>query len=102
MTLPKDHWNEKYVDTVTIKKKNQIQSIKILWPFSKNFLQQVIDPYMTFDPTSVEVTIVTLIKDHCVQLPYGYTSMYADTIQWLFFMYSNQKVKDPKCPLDDI
>ena len=28
---------------------------------------------MTFDPTSVEVTCVTLPKDHCVHVPWEYT-----------------------------
>ena len=27
---------------------------------------------MTFDPTSVKVTCVTLPKDHCVQVPWEY------------------------------
>ena len=30
---------------------------------------------MTFDPTSVEVTCVTLPKDHCVQVPWEYTDV---------------------------
>ena len=28
--------------------------------------QKVNDPQMTFNPTSVEVTCVTLLKDHCI------------------------------------
>ena len=34
---------------------------------------------MTFDPTSVEVTCVTLAKDHCVQV-HENTSKYVDTV----------------------
>ena len=45
----------KFVDTVT--------------PFSKSLTKKVIDPQMTFDPKAVEVTCVTLPKDHCVQVP---------------------------------
>ena len=30
---------------------------------------------MTFDPTSVEVTCVTLPKDHCVQVPWKYINV---------------------------
>ena len=30
---------------------------------------------MTFDPTSVEVTCVTLPKDHCVQVPWEYINV---------------------------
>ena len=30
---------------------------------------------MTFDPTSVEVTCVTLHKDHCVQVPWEYINV---------------------------
>ena len=47
----------KYVDTVTIFQKLN---------------QKVSDPKMTFDPTSVEVTCVTLPKNHCVQVPWKY------------------------------
>ena len=31
---------------------------------------------MTFDPASVEVTCVTLPKDHCVQVPWTYMKVY--------------------------
>ena len=37
-----------------------------------NYQLKVIDPQMTFDPTSVEVLCVTLFKDHCVQAPWKY------------------------------
>ena len=43
----------KYVDAVTL--------------FFQKLEPKVIDPKMTFDPKSVEVTCVTLPKDHCVQ-----------------------------------
>ena len=49
------------------------QSMWIQWPFlQKKREPKVIDPHMTFDPTSVEVTCVTLPKDHCVQVPWKY------------------------------
>ena len=47
----------KYVDTMTIF-------------FKLN--QNVNDPKMTFDLTSVEVTCVTVPKDHCIQVPWKY------------------------------
>ena len=57
--VSKSHENtSKYVDTVTF--------------FWKKLELKVIDPKMTFDPTSVEVTCVTLPKDHCVQVPWKY------------------------------
>ena len=45
------------------------QSMWIQWPFLQKLEAKVIDP---FDPTSVEVTCVTLPKDHCVQVPWKY------------------------------
>ena len=47
----------KYVDTLTLLKKLE---------------PKVIDPKMTFDLKSVEVTCVTLPKGHCVQVPQKY------------------------------
>ena len=44
----------KSVDTVTIFQKLN---------------EKVSDPKMAFDPTSVEVTCVTLPKDHCAKVP---------------------------------
>ena len=38
---------------------------------------KVIDPKMTFDPMSVEVTCVTLPKDHCVHVPWEYINVCA-------------------------
>ena len=48
------------------------QSMWVQWPFLQKLEPKVIDPKMTFDPTSVEVTCVTLPKDHCVQVPWKY------------------------------
>ena len=48
------------------------QSMWIQWSFFLKIEPKVIDPYMTFDPKSVEVTCVTLPKDHCVQVPWKY------------------------------
>ena len=53
---------------------------------------------MTFDPTSVEVTCVTLPKDHCVQVPwkyikvYGYSDLFCKKIL-------NQRSLTPRWPL---
>ena len=56
--VSKSHENTlKYVDTVTLFSKTWIKGH---WPL------------YDFDPTSVEVTCVTLPKDHCVQVPWGY------------------------------
>ena len=52
----------KYVDTLTF--------------FSKNLNQRSLTPrWSTFDPMSVEVTCVTLPKDHCVQVPWQYINV---------------------------
>ena len=51
------------------------QSMWIQWTFLLKLEPKVIDPYMTFDPTSVEVTCVTLPKDHCVQVPWEYINV---------------------------
>ena len=51
---------------------------------------------MTFDPTSVEVTCVTLPKDHCVQVPWEYINVCG---------YSDQFCKLPTkghWPIDDL
>ena len=53
---------------------------------------------MTFDPTSVEVTCVTLPKDHCVQVPWTYIKVcgYSD----LFCQKNlNQRSLTPRWPL---
>ena len=52
---------------------------------------------MTFDPTSVEVTCVTLPKDHCVQVPWKYIKVcgYSDP----FGKNLNQRSVTPRWPL---
>ena len=52
---------------------------------------------MTFDPKSVEVTCVTLLKDHCVQVPWTYIKVcgYSDP----FFRNLNQRSLTPRWPL---
>ena len=52
---------------------------------------------MTFDPTSVEVTCVTLPKDHCVQVPWKYIKVcgYSDP----FCKNLNQRSATPRWPL---
>ena len=37
----------------------------IEWPLQKKLWPKIIDSWMTFDPTSIEVTCVTPPKDHC-------------------------------------
>ena len=81
--VSKSHENtSKYVDTVTL--------------FAK-LEPKVIDPKMTFDPTSVEVTCVTLPKDHCVQVPWKYIKVcgYSDP----FCKNLNQRTLTPRWPL---
>ena len=52
---------------------------------------------MTFDPTSVEVTCVTLPKDHCVQVPWEiHQCMW---IQWINFAKFDQRSLTPRWPL---
>ena len=52
---------------------------------------------MTFDPTSVEVTCVTLPKDHCVQVPWKYIKVcgYSDP----FGKNLNRRSVTPRWPL---
>ena len=56
---------------------------------------------MTFDPTSVEVTCVTLPKDHCVQVPWEYINVcgYSDEYSRPFFAKTWTK---GHWPLDDL
>ena len=56
----------KYVDTLIL--------------FFKKLEPKVIDPYMTFDPMSVEVTCVTLYPRIIVSKSHDNTSMYVDTV----------------------
>ena len=53
---------------------------------------------MTFDPTSVEVTCVTLPKDHCVQVPWEYIEGcgYSEPFCWNL----NQRSLTPRWPLN--
>ena len=52
------------------------RSMWIHWPFFFQKLEpKIIDPQMIFDPMSVEVTCVTLPKDHCVQVPWQYINV---------------------------
>ena len=48
---------------------------------------------MTFDPTSVEVTRVTLAKDHCIQVPWKYIKVCGYSVYFLKIF--DQKVNDP-------
>ena len=50
---------------------------------------------MTFDPTSVEVTCVTLPKDHYVQVPWEYINVYqyVDTvIKYTYYILRTESV----------
>ena len=53
---------------------------------------------MTFDPISVEVTCVTLPKDHCVQV-HENTSKYVDTVTIFAKKNMNQRSLIPRWPL---
>ena len=59
------------------------QSMWIHWPFFPKTWTKGHDPYMTFDPMSVEVTCVTLPKDHCVQVPWQYINVCGYSDQFL-------------------
>ena len=52
---------------------------------------------MTFDPKSVEVTCVTLLKDHCVQVPWKYVKVCGYSV--LFYKHLNQRSLTPRWPL---
>ena len=69
------------------------QSMWIQCPFFQKHEPKVIDHKMTFDPKSVEVTYVTLPKDHCVQVPQKYITVcgYSDP----FFKNLNQRSLTP-------
>ena len=68
----------------------------------KKLNQKVNDTKMTFDPTSVEVTCVTLPNDHCIQVLWEYVKVcrYSDR----FFNKTKQKNTWTKghWPLDDL
>ena len=66
--------------------------------YYSNLDQKVNDPKMTFDPTSIEVTCVTLPKDHFIQVPQKYVKVcgYSDT----FFQKLEPKVIDPWMTFD--
>ena len=71
------------------------ESMWIQWLFPK-LNQTVNDPKRTFDSTSVEVTCVTLPKDHFIQVPWKYIKVcgYSDP-----FFFKNLK---GHWPLDDL
>ena len=58
-----------------IRFENTSKYVDILILFFQKLEPKVIDPYITFDPMSVEVTCVTLPKDHCVQVPWQYINV---------------------------
>ena len=64
-----------------------------LTPYLQKLEPKVIDPLMTFNPMSVEVTCVNLPKDHCNQVPWKYIKVceYSD----FFFKKLEPKVIDP-------
>ena len=56
---------------------------------------KVNDPKLTFDPIFVEVTWMTLLKDHFIQVPWKYVILkYVDTVTF-FFQKLEPKVIDP-------
>ena len=54
---------------------------------------------MTFDPTSVEVTCVTLPKDHCVQVPWKYIKVWGYSDLFCKKKKLNQRSLTPRWPL---
>ena len=54
---------------------NTSKYVKYTDSFFQKLEPKVIEPYMTFDPMSVEVTCVTLPKGHCVQVPWEYINV---------------------------
>ena len=64
-------------------------------PIFQKINQLVNDPKMTFHPISVEVTSVTLPKDHCIQVHDPIKIHHSMQIEWLFFKNFDQKVSDP-------
>ena len=65
--------------------------------FLQYLTKRSIPPRWHFDPTSVEVTCVTLPKDHCIQVPWKYIKVcgYSDP----FFKNLNQRSLTPRWPL---
>ena len=80
-------------------RQNIHQSMWIQWQFLQKLEPKVIDPKMTFDPTSVEVlhVCVSLPKDHCVQVPWKYIKVcgYSD----LFCKNLKRRSLIPRWPL---
>ena len=72
------------------------QSTWIQWPFLQKLEPKVIDPKMTFDPTSVEVTCVTLPKSSQGTLCPSPTKIHQSMwIQWPFLQKLEPKDIDP-------
>ena len=73
------------------------QSMWIYWSFFPKTWTKGHWPHMTFDPKSVEVTCVTLPKDHCVQVTQKYIKVcgYSDP----FLKNLNQRSLTPRWPL---
>ena len=73
------------------------ESMWIQWPFFQILEPEVIDPKMTFELKSVEVTCVTLPKDHCVPVPQKYIKVcgYSDPFFQKFWTKGHW-------PLDDL
>ena len=97
VTLPKDHCVQvpwEYINVCGYS--DQFCKLPHTLPHA-NYQPKVIDPQTTFDPTSVEVTCVTLPKDHCVQVPWKYIKEcgYSD----LFCKNLNQRSLTPRWPL---
>ena len=80
--LSATYQGSKYVDTVTLFQKLE---------------PKVIDPLMTFDPKSVEVTCVTLPNNYCVQILWKYIKAYGYSD--FFQKKMNQRSLTPRWPL---
>ena len=81
------------------------QSMWIQWLFFKNLTRSSMTPRwplnskMTFDPTSIEVTYVTLPKDHCIQVPWKYVKVCGYSDNTLKKKTLNQRSLIPRWPL---
>ena len=93
VTLPKDHCVQVLWEYINVcGYSDQFWNIRFN-PYLQKLQPKVIDHYMMFDPKPVEVTCVTLPKDHCNQVSWKYIKVcgYCD----FFLQKLEPKVTDP-------
>ena len=81
---------------IIVTKSHEYTSKYIQWPFFQNLNQRSLVPRWPLTHTSVEVTCVTLPKDHCNQVPWIYIKVYTVTF---FFQNLNHRSLTPWWPL---